>query len=140
MMNDAIITRASEFVAATQNCVLAQIDENGYPTAATITHAKTEGIKTIFFYTGLGSNWARRAKDDSRASICFNSYDPATNVTLVGDIEILTDQALKREIWPDWMAHYLSGPEDPNGCVLKFRTRRYSIMLSEQEGVAKGTL
>jgi len=129
-MSDAIIIKAGEHIASTRNCVLALIDADGYPTAATITPSKTEGIKQIYIGNHVDSNWAKRVKNCSRASICYSTDQPECNITLVGSIEIITnDLALKKEMWSDWMTQYYSGPEDPSYCVLRFTTQRYSIYL-----------
>ncbi|MCL2774752.1 MAG: pyridoxamine 5'-phosphate oxidase family protein [Oscillospiraceae bacterium] len=133
-MNEKIIAKAEEFVASAKICVLALIDDDGYPTAATINPSKTEGIKYIYFGNNIDSNWDKRAEKCNRASVCFNSISPECNVTLVGIIEILTDDlALKKEIWVDWMGEYYSGPEDPKFCVMRFKTQRYSLFVDSNQ-------
>ena len=143
-MNEGIIARAAEFVAKTCNnagyCTLAQIDTDGYPTAATISVSRAEGIEWVAFCTGLGSNWAKRIENCDRASVCFNSSSPLYNITLVGTIEVLTDLESKKAMWYEGMGWYFSGPEDPGFCVLRFKTLRYSLMLNEEEGTVRGTL
>ena len=136
--DNAIIERAGEIIAKSEYCALALIDTDGYPTAATISPSKTDGIQWITFCTGLGSNWAKRIEKCDRASVCFNSGE--YNITLVGDIDVLTDLATKKEMWYPGMGHYFSGPEDPGFCVLRFKTRRYSLMLNEADGSARGAL
>ena len=140
-MNEASIARAAEIVAEKCGnagyCTLALMDADGYPTAATISVSKAEGIQWITFCTGLGSNWVKRIERCDRASVCFNA---AYNITLVGTIEVLTDLATKKEMWYEGMGTYFSGPEDPGFCVLRFKTRRYSLMINEQDGIARGTL
>ena len=127
-MNEEIIARAGEIIAATRDCVLALIDEDGYPTAARITPTKTEGIEWIAIGNNIESNWAKRAVKCSRASVCYSSEHPECNVTLVGTLEVITDDpSLKKEMWSDWMETYYSGPEDPVYCVLRFKTQRYSL-------------
>jgi len=133
-MNDEIITKAGVFTASARNCVLALIDEDGYPTAATITPSKTEGIKTIFIGNNINSNWAKRAEKCGRASICYSSDRPECNITLVGTIEVITsDMEVKKEMWSDWMSQYYSGPEDPKYCVLRFTTERYSLYVDGEQ-------
>jgi len=140
----ATMAKAAEIIAAATGnrgyCTLAQLDGDGYPTAATISVSKAQGIEWIAFCSGLGSNWAKRAGQDARASVCFNSSDPLYNITLVGDVEVLTDPAVKQEMWYEGMGWYFSGPEDPNFCVLRFNTRRYSLLLNEKEGNLRGML
>ena len=137
-MNDEAIARAADIVAKSGYCALALIDTDGYPTAATISPSKTEGIQWITFCTGLGSNWVKRIAKCNRASVCFNSTQQ--NITLVGTIEVLTDLATKKEMWYPGMGMYFRGPEDPGFCVLRFNTRRYSLMLNEKDGTLRGTL
>lgn len=149
-MNEAIIARAEKILVGREIfghgcgecCVLAQIDADGYPTAATISPARVDGIRSVYFCSGLGSNWVKRAENCNRASVCFNSEEKQYNITLVGTIEVLTDLETKKEMWYDGMGYYFKGPEDPNMCVLRFVTRRYSLMLNEQDanGSARGEL
>ena len=146
-MNEAIIAQAEKILAnrATKeqgHCVLALIGLDGYPTAATISPSKIDGIRRITFCTGMGSNWVKRIGNCNRASVCFNSGEEQYNITLVGTIEVLTDLATKKEMWYDGMGAYYKGPEDPNFCVLQFTTQRYSLMLNEHDAneQARGTL
>lgn len=146
-MNEEIIERAEEILANRAikeqgYCVLALIDIDGYPTAATISPSKIDGIRRITFCTGTGSNWAKRIAKCNRASVCFNSGSEQYNITLVGNIEVVTDLAMKKDMWYEGMGYYFKGPEDPDFCVLQFITQRYSLMLNEQDanGSARGTL
>jgi general stress protein 26 len=149
-MNEEIIAKAEKILSdrvifeqgCGECCILALIDSDGFPTAATISPAKIEGIKRITFCSGIKSNWVKRAEKCNRASVCFNSEEKQYNITLVGTIEILTDPQTKQDMWYDGMSYYFSGPEDPNFCVLRFTTQRYSLMLNEQDanGSARGTL
>jgi len=139
-MHEEIIARAREIVAKntgeTGYCVLALIDLDGYPTASTISAAKVDGINWLTFCTGLSSPKAERIKKCNRASVCFNS--PEYNISLVGTIEILTDPDVKKEMWYGGLTQHFSGPEDPNYCVLHFKTERYNLLVDWQE--ARGTL
>jgi len=146
-MNEEIIKRAEVILANRAkkeqgSCVLALIDADGYPTAATISPSKIDGISRITFCTGTGSNWVKRIEKCNRASVCFNSELEQYNITLVGTIEVLTDLPTKKEMWYDGMGYYFKGPEDPGFCVLQFVTQRYSLMLNEHDanGQARGTL
>jgi len=150
-MNEEIIAKAGKILenkvrfeqGCLECCVLALIDVDGYPTAATISPSKVDGIKRITFCTGTGSNWVKRIEKCNRASVCFNSESEQYNITLVGIIEILTDHETKKEMWFDGMGFYFKGPEDPNFCVLQFTTQRYSLMLNEHDaenGQARGML
>ena len=138
-MNKEIIARAGEIIAQNTgskgHCVLALLDENGWPTASTISPAKAQGIEWITFCTGLTGNSAKRAQASSRACVCFSTGE--YNISLVGTIEVLTDVATKQEMWYAGLENHFSGPDDPNFCVLRFQTRRYSIYM--EGNAAKGT-
>ncbi len=140
-MNEEIIARAGEIIAKKTGggnegyCVLALIDKDGYPTASTISASKAEGINRITFCTGLGSNKADRIKQCSHASVCINAIDH--NITLVGTIEILTDPDIKKEMWYKGLEENFDGPEDPNYCVLLFKTNRYNLFVDWKEAKGK---
>jgi len=139
-MNQEIISRAGEIVAQNTGesgyCALALIDLDGYPTASTISAAKADGIKWLTFCTGLGSPKVDRIKKCNRASVCFNSAE--YNITLAGTIEILTAPDVKKEMWYGGLTNHFSGPDDPNYCVLKFKTESYNLLVDWQE--VRGTL
>ncbi len=134
-MNQEIIQRAGEIIqqntGVASYCVLALIDLDGYPTASTITASKADGIHWITFCTGLGGTRTDRIKRSNQASICFNAAD--YNITLVGTIEICTEPDIKKEMWYDGLSNHFSGPEDPNYCVLRFKTQRYNLLVDWQE-------
>ena len=141
-MNQEIIARAGEIVAGKTGggndgyCVLALIDKDGYPTASTISVSKAEDIRWLTFCTGLSSNKPSRIEMCDRASICFASAD--YNITLVGTIEILTDPETKKEMWYAGLENHFTGADDPNYCVLRFKTERYNLFVDWKE--ASGTL
>ena len=145
-MNDTRIQKAAAIIAKNCShtapegvmpyCVLALLDAEGYPTASTLTAAKSDGLKELTFCTGLGSNKAKRIKGSSRASVCFSADD--YNITLVGDVEIVTDPAVKQNQWYNGLEHHFKGPDDPEYCVLRFRTKRYGLFIGWEE--SEGTL
>lgn len=139
-MNQDIIKRAGEIVEKNTGeksyCALALIDLDGYPTVSTITASKAEGIHWITFCTGLGGTRTDRVNQCNRASVCFHADD--YNITLVGTIEVVTDPAVKKEMWYGGLVNHFSGPEDPGYCVLRFKTERYNLLVDWKE--ARGSL
>ena len=144
-MEQEIIARAGEIINSKTGYIdngmggyaaLALIDEEGYPTASTLTIAKADGIKWLTFCTSLGRNAVKRIQKDNRASVCINSSE--YNITLVGKMEILTDAETKQENWFPPMSGHWSGPEDPDYCVLRFTTERYNLFVDYKE--ARGTI
>ena len=140
-MSQEIINKAAEIVTANtvkngmfnnEICNLSIIDEEGYPTTSVLTPAKSDGIKTVYLCTTLDGNAARRIRKSSRASVSFTSAEYCVN--LVGEIEVITEQSIKSELWYDGLAeHYQSGETDPNYCVLKFTTKRYKLFVDWQD-------
>jgi len=138
-MNE-IITKAAEIIR--QNtvhcgdvgfgiCTLSLIDEDGFPTSAVLTPSKCEGLNWLTFSTMLDDNRAKRAAKCKRASVCFATAEYCIN--LVGEVEIITADDVKREMWYDGLGHHFTGPDDPNYCVLKFTTKRYKLFVDFQD-------
>jgi len=146
-MNQAIIKKAGDLIASKANyvgggmegyAVLSLIDENGYPTASTLTIARADGINWITFATSPDSNKAKRIAACNRASVCLASSE--YNVTLVGTVEIVTDLETKKDMWFAPMSHMWSGPDDPNFCAIRFNTERYNLFFADDESEGVGTL
>jgi general stress protein 26 len=113
-------------------CSLGLIDSENYPTVSAITPAKADGIKWIMFVVNASHNKPKRIKLCDKASVCFcNDQKILHNITLVGNIEIISDNKIKEEIWYKECGDHFNGPEDPQYCVLKFTTKKYNILIDE---------
>ncbi|MDR0326512.1 MAG: pyridoxamine 5'-phosphate oxidase family protein [Oscillospiraceae bacterium] len=138
-MHEESIKRAGEIIAqntgADSHCTLALIDDDGYPTASTITASKSDGIKWITFGSEVGSNKANRIRKCNRAAVCFNRSGDH-NITLVGTIEIVTDADVKRDMWYSGLENHFAGHDDPNFCVLRFTTKRYNLFVDWKDEVS----
>jgi len=108
MMGKDAITKAEEIIMSKADyigdgmegyCTLALIDEDGYPSASTLSISKADGIKWLTFLSGIKSNKAKRISNCCRGSVCINS--PKFNITLVGILEIITDPEVKKEMWQE---------------------------------------
>ena len=144
-MSQQAIKKAEEIIAfqtvkngkfAGEFCSLVLLDHEGYPTASVLTAAASDGIKAVYFATGTDSNKYKRAKANSKASVHYGTGEHS--ITLVGEIEILTDEASKKKFWYDGLAeHFPQGATAPNYVVLKFTTKRYMLFVDweETEGV-----
>ncbi len=134
-MNEHIIEKAAEIIKKRSKvpsfCDLSLIDLEGYPTTSVITNADSEGIETLYFCTELNSNKVRRIEKCNKAAVSFPDLD--YNITLVGTIGISTDPELKKEKWYPGLEHTFKGVDDPNYCVLIFKTRRYNLLVDWQQ-------
>jgi len=145
-MSKEVIKKAADTIAdntvknKTYNnevCVLTLNGEGGYPYSSVITPAKSDGIKTICFATNAESGKLKCLKKNAKASVCFCSGD--YNISLEGDIEIISDPAIKKEMWYDGLEHHHTGADDPTYFVLKFTTKNYNLFFVTGE-MAQGTL
>lgn len=127
-MNNEFILKAEAILRNADVAYIGKIDERGYPRVSTISSIKTDGINKVWFVTGLKSNKVKLFRDNNKASVCY--HEGLNNVTLVGDIEILTTGDIKEELWKDWfIKHFPGGITDPNYCVLEFTTREVIIWI-----------
>lgn len=54
-----------------------------------------------------------------KTGLCYSAH--GDSVALRGTAEIVTDDALRKEMWVDWMInHFPGGPTDPNYILLRF--------------------
>jgi len=131
IMNANIFAKANEIIKNCDAAYLGVIDENGCPSVSTASPIKPENIFEAYFATGLESNKAKRLLKNKLASVCY--HKDGDNITLVGEAEILTDQATKSRCWMGWLEHFPGGETDPNYCVIKFVTKRVSLWVDNED-------
>ena len=101
---------------------ISSVDSNGYPnTKAMLAPRKREGIKHIYFTTATSSMKAIQYSRNPKANLYFCNDKTFKGVMLLGTMQVLTDTALKEELWRegDDLYHPL-GVTDPDYSVLKF--------------------
>lgn len=122
-MKYEVLAKASEIVKSLDHCTIAVIDDDGFPRASSISNIKAVGLRNMWFSTGLSSGKVRCLEKNNKASVCYQQE--GQNITLMGTIEILTNEEIKRELWVDWfIEHFPEGPNDPNYCILKFSSQK----------------
>ena len=131
-MNANIFEKANQIIKTCDAVYLGVIDENGYPSVSTVSVIQPENIFEAYFSTNIGSNKEKRLSKNNRASVCYRSG--GNNITLVGEVEILTDQETKSRYWIDWfIGHYSGGETDPNYLIIKFTTKRVSLWVDNED-------
>ena len=86
-------------------------------------------LKIITHFTDSEQN-----PKNNRAVPAYRSHPQEYCLNLVGEIEVVTEQNIKSELWYNGLAeHYPDGATDPNYCVLKFTTKRYKLFVDWQE-------
>lgn len=140
-MDDKLIQRARDIIRQKcgggnkGHCVLALTGPDGYPVASTISISQADGIRWLTFCTGGSSKTDRIAHSD-KASVCVSSEE--YNITLIGKIQVVTDLAVKKEMWYPGKGQHFSGHDAPGLVVLKFITERYNLLVDWEE--ARGSL
>jgi len=130
-MNSNLFAKANRIVKACGEAYIGVIDCNGYPHVSTISAIKPENLFNAYFATGMRSNKIKCLLRDKRASVCY--HVGGDNITLVGVVEILTDQETKSRFWIDWFIdHFPGGAADPNYCIIKFTTKRASLWIDSE--------
>jgi len=130
-MSKEMIQKANEFFKARNDASFSVLDESGYPSASAVWLINQEDITEVYFSTFVGSNKYNRVKNGGKASICC--YSEFNNLTLIGEAEILTDQASKTKHWQEPFIHiYTGGDTDPNYCIIKFVTKRVSMHIDHE--------
>ena len=116
-----------DFIAKQKTVLIASVDEEGFPNMkAMLMPRKTEG-DSFYFTTNTSSMRVAQYQQNNKASIYFFKKGTLCyeGVMLVGTMRVLTDDAIKREIWRtgDTM-FYRKGVTDPDYCVLRFDATR----------------
>lgn len=126
-----------EFINKQKVAFVASVDEDGFPNMkAMFAPRKIEG-NSFYFSTNTSSMRTQQFLENPKASIYFYNKGrfKYEGVMLVGTMEVLQDDGIRREIWcvGDTM-YYKQGVTDPDYCVLKFtavRGRHYCDLKSE---------
>jgi len=130
-MNANIFAKAAQIIKACDVAYIGLVDEAGYPMVSTIAPINPDSIFEAYFATGTRSNKCKCLQKGSQGSVCYHSG--GDNITLVGDVEVLTDQPTKSRLWQDEFKDFWpQGESDPAYCVLKFTTRRVLLWIDNE--------
>ena len=130
--------KLERFIDRQKVSFVCSLDSEGFPNVkAMLKPRKRVGLKTFYFSTNTSSMRVRQYQTDPKASIYFyhKGIIKYEGLMLVGRMEVLTDQAVKSEMWrPGDSLFYKKGVTDPDYCVLKFtavRGRYYCDLKTE---------
>ncbi|MDR1756366.1 MAG: pyridoxamine 5'-phosphate oxidase family protein [Culturomica sp.] len=115
---------------------ISSVDEEGYPnTKAMLASVKREGIRTFYWHTNSPSMRVKQYRKNPKACIYFCDKRFFRGVMLKGCMEVVDDDAVKREIWRDeFSVYYRGGVDGGDFILLKFTAetgRFYSHFHSE---------
>ena len=115
-----------QFISEQKTAFLASVNEQGYPVIrAMLAPRKIENGK-IYFSTNTSSNKVKQFLSNDKACVYFYKRGKFKyqGVTILGEMEVCTDQPTKDEIWRFGdKLFYKQGVTDPDYCVLKFTCR-----------------
>lgn len=114
--------KAAQIVDSAQIITLASIDENGYPRPVAMAKLKNEN-GVLYISTGTSSAKTAHFKANPKAGVSI--VEGGNSIVYTGEVNIVSDEAVKRSLWADWMIeHFPGGAEDPEYCVLKFTPKK----------------
>jgi general stress protein 26 len=118
------ISEIQRFVARREVAFIASVDGEGFPNMkAMLPPRKRDGLREFYFSTNTSSMRAAQYRENPKACIYFYRKAPFKyqGVMLIGTMDVLEDEATKREMWQKGdTIYYPGGVTDPDYCVLKF--------------------
>jgi len=130
-MNTNIFAKANQIIRTCATAYIGVIDSDGFPMVSTILPIKPNNMFDAYFATGTRSHKYNCLQKNGRASVCYHSG--GNNITLVGEIEILTDQSTKSLFWQEgFNDFYPLGETDPLYCILKFTTKSAVLWIDNE--------
>lgn len=122
------IEKAKEILERCETVVITSINSEGYPRPVPMSKVKSEGAATVWLATGSDSVKTKDFAANPKAGLCFQ--EGGNSVALTGEVEIITDEATKKELWQDWFIHHFpQGPTDPSYVLLKFQGMHATIWI-----------
>ena len=128
MATKTLKEKAAEILQRCEVVTLASVNEDGFPRPIPISKIKTESISSIWMATGTNSVKTKNFQSNPKAGLCFQ--ENGNSVALTGEVEVVTDEKLKLELWQDWfIAHFPGGPTDPGYVLLKFNAHQATYFI-----------
>lgn len=110
------------------------VNENGYPRTCCVSKLCDRGFREVFFVTSKRSEKQGKAthfESNAKASVCFQLE--SDSLTLVGDVEIITDRAEMQELWNENdKAFFPKGIDDPKIRFIRFRTKEVTFWIGQK--------
>lgn len=111
--------KATHLLSQCDNVTVASIDANGYPRPVQMSKIGAKGFHEVWMATSADSVKATDFKANNKAGLCYDHY--GDGVALRGTVEVVTDDAIRKDMWQEWFIHHFTGgPDDPNYVLLHF--------------------
>lgn len=116
-----------EFIKKQKTAFIGSVDEDGFPNMKAMFAPRKIEENCFYFSTNTSAMRSQQYMKNPRACIYFYNRGrfKYEGLMLTGVMEVLQDDAIKREIWctGDTM-FYKQGVTDPDYCVLKFTAEK----------------
>lgn len=123
--------KATVMLQKCETVVLTSVNNEGYPRPVPMSKIKTDGFSTVWMATGLNSVKTNDFTANPKAGLCYG--ENGNSVALTGEVEIITDEITKKEMWQDWfIEHFTQGATDPNYVLLKFTGNHVTFWIDGQ--------
>lgn len=111
--------KAADLLAQCENVTVVSVDADGYPRPVQMSKIRAKGFSEVWMATDAASVKVRDFRLNAKAGLCYDHY--GDGVSLRGTVEVVTDEALRREMWQDWFIHHFpGGATDPSYVLLRF--------------------
>jgi general stress protein 26 len=108
-------------------------DGEGYPRMRPMTVVAYEEDGNIWFATSKSSRKVEEVGRNPRASACFLNLEGGAHAQLFGEVEIVDDPELKKELWDEEWGEYWEGPSDPDYALLALHGVRAEYYLLDED-------
>ncbi|MDR1136915.1 MAG: pyridoxamine 5'-phosphate oxidase family protein [Synergistaceae bacterium] len=113
--------KTERILAGAKVVYIATNGSHGHPNVRAMTPAKTDGAKTLWFVTDVGSSKVAELTRDGKAVIYAAAPRGTGECRVWGGVDILEDRASREAAWRDeFAAHFPDGMDSPNLRVLRF--------------------
>jgi general stress protein 26 len=134
MENGLAKKRSLDLMSTANAAYLTTIDAVGYPETRAMLNLRNPekypgltgffsryiGDLTTFFTTNASSPKVMRIEAISKACSYYSRPDEWRGLMIAGNLEVVTDEAIKKAIWQDsWTMYYPGGADDPDYAVLR---------------------
>lgn len=129
----AVIDEAVQLLEQCNEITVSSVTEDGFPRPCVLSKLGADGLEAIYFSTNTSSRKIPQFQANPKAGVCF--ADGGDSVTLLGTVEIVTDQEKKNAVWRPWLEnHFPDGPEGAEFCLLKFIPKEMTFFLKGKFG------
>ena len=155
MERDELSPKCVELMGTADAAYLSTVDTEGYPQTRAMVNlrnrqqfpgltgvvAEDEDDLAVYMTTDTASGKFQQIKANPKASVYFCDPKEFRGLLLIGQIEVVTDKAIKHKLWQDaWKVHYPGGPDGPEYNIIRLRPVMARCWFAPMPGPVEFTL